>query len=72
MDTFWPSGFELRRIIRWEMNSVLVASGRPFPYRADVGEGFGMRDRAATHQIRYRPTTSKSGRGPREFRAHSS
>lgn len=30
MDTFWPSGFELRRIIRWEMNSVLVASGRPF------------------------------------------
>jgi hypothetical protein len=32
-------------------------------HRADVGEGFGMRDRAATHQIRYRPTTSKSGRG---------
>ena len=31
-----------------------------------------MRDRAATHQIRYRPTTSKSGRGSREFRAHSS
>ena len=41
-------------------------------HRADVGEGFGMRDRAATHQIRYRPTTSKSGRGSREFRAHSS
>jgi hypothetical protein len=46
-----------------------MAAGR---LRADVGEGFGMRDRAATHQIRYRPTTSKSGWGFREFRAHSS
>jgi hypothetical protein len=31
-----------------------------------------MHDRAATHQIRYRPTTSKSGPGSREFRAYSS
>jgi hypothetical protein len=38
-----------------------VRSGHPDTVH--MSGGFGMRDRAATYQIRFRPTTSKSGRG---------
>jgi hypothetical protein len=49
------------------MSTILTVLGRSsIVHLHDVGGVFSMRDRAATHQIRYRPTNIKIRAGGRE------